>query len=565
MRHNVGQITAMVLITVCVSLSGWADTYDDFSSGDLSKWTYTPSSTGLEPQVAGGEMFWGNGSNTSWQGGTLVSTQTGFDLLSSSTSTVQMTIADIVPRDSADTSFDSFGFGWQDESGDVAIFRYNWRADSTNNNAALQMLYIPNGGSQQLLGGNAWFAGYPIENGDILKLVYLRDDNRLEVYRERSGTETFIFGRTSTLLTNLTGNARLYLMLNEEGLGASVTVDDISTTPGATTGPVVLYQDTFGTDGSLSGRSVETGFGTLWQAHAEMMSSNGVALPGATAAAKVAALPLTPETDKIYTLSADINAISNSWVALGFLSETNSATIPGNGFFFSYVDEQSPWMYTQPNGNVATFTGPTAGGQEVFAGMGSNGTLKVELNTSEANWTATWYFNTIPLRTNTYSGSLNITHVAFGGNPVSISEVDNFTLSVSSTLSAYEQWAAGWGADIGSQTNDFDGDGLNNLAEYGLGGDPTDAASQGIAPVSMITQDGGTNWFTYVYPERSDLGSGIAYYLEVTDDLVEPSWTNAGYFTTGTGTIDADFDAVTNRISTETKARQFIRLIIEAL
>lgn len=531
----------------------------------------------------------------------------------------------------------------------------------------------------------------------------------------------------------------------------------------------VVYQDTFTVDGSLAGRAVEIGTGN-WQTHAEMMTSGGVARPAATAPAKVAALPFNPETNMIYTLSADVNAISNSWVALGFLSETNSGTIAGNGYFFSYVDTESPWMYTVPNGTVATLTGPAAGGYSGFSGTGSNGTLQVVLDTSGSNWKAIYSFNGTALRTNTFSGSLNITHVAFGGNPTSIQEVDNFMLeataapagptvyddfssgdlskwiftpgspqrtdptvvggelnwtqsatpgwgvetlvstqsdfdltrSVANPLelsfklvtltprsdaaafdsfsfgwmdasgdilqvknnfradstgnnsviqffyngiafggnwgatdylydsgdiimmsmddagftlyrdrsgtvvtvgtvafsdptftgtgsiyfnmnnqglgaaatfddistkatAGYARWAGGWGVDIGAETNDFDNDGLNNLYEYGLGGDPTDEFDQGTAPVFGIADAGGSNVFSYVYPQLSDPVSGLAYSLALSSDLVVGTWaTNTGYTVLGTNVTGNALDFVTN-VTDTVDGEKYIRLIIESL
>lgn len=128
-----------------------------------------------------------------------------------------------------------------------------------------------------------------------------------------------------------------------------------------------------------------------------------------------------------------------------------------------------------------------------------------------------------------------------------------------------ENWATGFGltgADAAADA-DPDGDGINNLYEYGLGGDPTNPAFWGIAPVYGTLADGGTNWFEYIYPKRSALDSGLTYHLETTDNLIYTAWADSGYTVQGTGTIDADFDAVTNRVSTEVEDEQFIRLIIE--
>jgi hypothetical protein len=563
MSKYTSQIMAFALIIGSFSFSGRAAVYDDFSSGDLSRWTYAPANTSFEPTVVSNQLVWGGSTTGGWKGGTLVSTETGFDLSSQSTSIVQVTVSEIIPRDSAVTTYDSFGFGWQAENGDIADIRYSWRADSTNNNVVFQMRYTALGGSTVLLGSTAYFNDFPIENGDILKLVYLRDDNRLEVYRERSGTETLLFGRTAASLANLSGYARIYLSRNDASLNSSVTLDDIATSPWAVVGESrIVFQDTFSTDGSLAGRPVELGFGTLWQSDAAMMSSNGVALPAATGPAKVAALPFVPEQGKMYSLSADINAISGNWLAIGFLSETNQSTITGNGWFYSSVDEPSPWMYTTPAGAIRTYAGPGATVSELAGVTGSNGTMKIVLDTSATDWVATYYFDDIPLRTNVYSGSLSITHVAFGGYPVSISEVDNFILSEESALTGYALWSASWGDDIGSMSDDYDGDGLANLYEYGVGGDPVNPLDQGTAAACGLMDVGGTPYFGYIHPQLSDPDSGLAYSLEECSDLGGGVWTAAGYSILGTNVSGGTLDMVTNYTDMADN-QKFLRLVVE--
>ncbi len=129
----------------------------------------------------------------------------------------------------------------------------------------------------------------------------------------------------------------------------------------------------------------------------------------------------------------------------------------------------------------------------------------------------------------------------------------------------YADWAAEHGLDGADalSTNDYDGDGLGNLYEYGLGGDPTNPASLGILPTFGRIDEAGTNGLRYVYPRRSDPASGIAYHLELTTNLVSGAWTNAGYETVGTGVINSEFEAVTNQIPTAVEDEQYIRLIIE--
>ena len=191
----------------------------------------------------------------------------------------------------------------------------------------------------------------------------------------------------------------------------------------------VIYQDTFSTDGSLAGRPVEIGTGT-WIGHSNLQTTGGVALPAADGPGKNALLAFTPEVGKVYTLSANVNAVSGSWLGIGFVSDT-ALNIVGNEFFHDYVDTPAPWMYVVPNDNVQTFFGPHTGGVAGYVGVGSSGgTMAVELDTTGSDWVAKYLFDGATLRTYTFSGSLNITHVGFGGNPVSSQEVDNFSLTV---------------------------------------------------------------------------------------------------------------------------------------
>ncbi len=138
-------------------------------------------------------------------------------------------------------------------------------------------------------------------------------------------------------------------------------------------------------------------------------------------------------------------------------------------------------------------------------------------------------------------------------------DLDNIMVRVGNApplLTPYEEWAADHRLTYGPFGDD-DGDGLKNLAEFGLAGNPTNAGDVGIAP--MILSPAAN--IQYVYLRRAT-GSGLTYHLELTDDLVSGSWTNAGYTETGTGFIDPEFETVTNEIPIAGKTNQFIRLFI---
>ncbi|MEA2067581.1 MAG: hypothetical protein U9P12_00135 [Verrucomicrobiota bacterium] len=130
----------------------------------------------------------------------------------------------------------------------------------------------------------------------------------------------------------------------------------------------------------------------------------------------------------------------------------------------------------------------------------------------------------------------------------------------------YTLWASQY-PSMGSQTNQTDnpdGDGLNNLYEWGLGGDPTNSVDIGHVPTFGIVEDGGSKFLEYIHAKRNDSDDlGLDYHLDLNTDLVYGNWVSNNY-EVGIGTLDSEFDAVTNRIPTDTEDAQFIKLMIES-
>lgn len=124
----------------------------------------------------------------------------------------------------------------------------------------------------------------------------------------------------------------------------------------------------------------------------------------------------------------------------------------------------------------------------------------------------------------------------------------------------YDLWVENAGLTAGVNdglTDNPDGDALNNLYEYGLGGNPLDDTD--IGQEVTFTNDDGTMVFVHV--QRSDDNS-LSYWLETCEDLVAGTWTNAGYSVVGTNVTGHTFNYVTNTVPT-VDGQKFIRLVIE--
>jgi len=137
---------------------------------------------------------------------------------------------------------------------------------------------------------------------------------------------------------------------------------------------------------------------------------------------------------------------------------------------------------------------------------------------------------------------------------------DTATLNIV-VLSAYAVWANQFPLSQGPYGDD-DGDGFKNLYEFGVGGNPTNSSDHGFLPTFTLKSGGGSNWCEYVHAQRSDPNSGLLYYLQLSDSLVSNVWTTNGYTVVGSGPLTNGFLSVTNRIETDVKSQQFIRLTI---
>jgi len=113
----------------------------------------------------------------------------------------------------------------------------------------------------------------------------------------------------------------------------------------------------------------------------------------------------------------------------------------------------------------------------------------------------------------------------------------------------YEGWIDSYGlaGTNALRGTDYELDGMDNLLEYSLGGNPTNDDAAAIQPAYEVT----TGTIKYVYRRRLDAAvQGLDYGLVLnTNDLISGSWNSVGTdYETTNAVIDASFESVTNTI-----------------
>jgi lysophospholipase L1-like esterase len=113
-------------------------------------------------------------------------------------------------------------------------------------------------------------------------------------------------------------------------------------------------------------------------------------------------------------------------------------------------------------------------------------------------------------------------------------------------------WAVPYALDaaVTNYQNDADGDGLDNLVEYALGGNPTNRNDNAaVRPGFQSPGASGTNGIEYVYQRRRNAPAlKLNYSVEFCSNLTSPVWSTTGIVETGSGSIDSSFESVSNRV-----------------
>jgi len=340
--------------------------------------------------------------------------------------------------------------------------------------------------------------------------------------------------------------------------------------------------------------TVSENAGVVSQAGGQLVLDTGLAAGTAEAAVNT----LTDETGAITTFDgANLYNFYNHQVSARFDIASITGTPNGannrNWFYFSIGDDGTGHFSQQLMDNGLGFvleklnTGSDrwrivlserVGGADTFpligdlSGLptaliytlsGTNITVEAEGATfTDASWLISNGDTTVTGAASDLSASISGYSLAFGAYNLgtvtdkTVVTLDAFSVVVSAK--SFTTWSDIWGVDIGSETNDYDGDLLDNLGEYGLGGDPTDSADRGLVPT--FANEGGT--MVYVYAQRTD-DDNLSYHLETNDNLtLGGNWADSGYTELGTDVTGGLFDFVTNTIPT-TADETFIRLRIQ--
>jgi len=137
--------------------------------------------------------------------------------------------------------------------------------------------------------------------------------------------------------------------------------------------------------------------------------------------------------------------------------------------------------------------------------------------------------------------------------------IDNVQL-IDLTTGPYEIWTDTY-PTLGTATNytdDLDVDGMNNLLEYAVGGNPAVSDASSVQPSSVME----SGWLYYVYKQRKNYeASGLDYHVFSGTEL-DPALLTNDTSVIGSGEYDSDFNLVTNGITADAP-KAFMQLQVQ--
>lgn len=273
--------------------------------------------------------------------------------------------------------------------------------------------------------------------------------------------------------------------------------------------------DTVGAVTLISGSITGSG-GTLTGASYDVRSGSASAILGGTNVA------LTKSTNGTVTLSGTNSYTGATTVSAGILSLGSTGSVASSTSVAiaagASLDTSGQAIYAIPTGKPLAFgidaTGSGSSGKITAAQLDiTNATVSYNINGTPddpayvlATYTTLTGGTFLSAPTPPAGYTLNY---AYEGNKIAL---------VSATT-PYDTWAAGPFTNLFSNTLpgvDFDNDGLSNLMEFVLGGDPT-ISQAGIAPA--VTTSGGNLVMTFKRSDASELAPAVSVKVELSTDL----------------------------------------------
>ncbi|CAA6676246.1 MULTISPECIES: sulfatase [unclassified Lentimonas] len=142
--------------------------------------------------------------------------------------------------------------------------------------------------------------------------------------------------------------------------------------------------------------------------------------------------------------------------------------------------------------------------------------------------------------------------------------IDNVKVTVPDS-DGYVVWAHESGLNDATITADPDLDGIVNLLEYGLGGDPNQPDSGVLPSVEVDTEE--INTLTFIYRRLQDDGESdpLTYTPKMKLNLSDSVWSSAGIVEVDSEDLGDAYEQVTCTVDTTGLSTVFIRLEVERL
>ena len=437
-----------------------------------------------------------------------------------------------------------------DALGGEGVVNLNWSANSTNT-ALSYNIYRNTTGSltnYQLIAAGVTDTNYNdttvIVGSNYFYVVTTVSNGQESAFSNQDGAEPFMVHTGDVLVVN--GDSA-------NTATKSWTISSLNNTNPAVTGTAGTATGAFTSAGALGTgdnfsfavSSVMNWSGTA--AQAALLTNGFGSYLNSLPAGKIAVNQFNLGVDSTAINPGDnANALNGTNEALVYTFSTSNLST-GRLFLTSFnfanylASASSDFVIYDPSGNQVTVQywdsnyGSTYGGVAYNSEFLLQNGYKIVIGTGASNTNSSWRAS---------SPQLDI--------------VTGPTIPPDLTLALYDFWATSYGdaALIGSPANDYDGDGLANLMEYALGGNPTNNLDAGAAPTLINTN--GT--LLFVYPKRCD-NFNLIYGIQSSTNLV--NWTNASYAVTGTNVTGGILNYVTNALVTN-GLPAYYRLTVQA-